>query len=92
VIILEPQAHAIAERQLLDVGPWQLQSARPVENGELLGHDAVVAGARALGAADRLRARPAIPDRHRSADVLGNQRVVGHCDDRRADFAVNPAK
>ena len=45
-----------------------------------------------LGPAERLGARPAVADGDRPLDLLGDERVVGHDDDRRAELGVDPAE
>ena len=71
-------------------GSWSRPGA--VEDGELLGDHLVVAQLVDLAPAQRLGARPPVPDRDRAIDLLRNERVVRENDHRHAELAVRAAE
>ena len=92
MVQFEPEADASSKAEGLHVGARQLEPAGLVEDRVLLARDLARDARAGIGPVDRLRARPAIPDRDGPLHVPGDQRVVGHEQDRRLELAVDPAQ
>src|SRR5581483_5640838 len=88
VVALEREPDAPLELERVDVLLRQLEPARPIEDGELLGDHALLTSDAELVPAERLRRDAAVPDRHRPAHLLRDERVVREDDDRHAELAV----